>query len=261
MKNIFLLGVTAFLCACNPKPVDGTAPLRVGMELSTPPFEMVDRAGNPDGIGVRLAEALAKQLKRPLDIQVMAFKGLETSLKTGKIDIILSSMTDTPKRRESIDFSDAYCKIGLALLVAKDSNVQGPADLNQPGRKIVARLGTTAVDYVKTHFPQAKLILLDQNAACLLEVTQKKADAFIYDQLSILKLHLAQAENTRALLDPLQTESWAMALRKDDRKLKEQINAFLKDFRANGGMDALGEKYLKVEKTALKERGVPFVLE
>ena len=261
VRKFFLCGIIASLCACSPKSPEGPKPLRVGMELSTPPFEMVDTAGNPDGIGVRLAEALAKQLGRPLDIEVMAFKGLETALKTGKIDIILSSMTDTPKRRESIDFSDAYCKIGLALLVAKDSSVQSPADLNQPGRKIVVRLGTTAVDFVKSHFPKAELVLLDQNAACLLEVTQKKADAFIYDQLSILKLHLAQPENTRALLAPLQTESWAMALSKDDPKLKEQINIFLKDFRASGGMDALGEKYLKAEKTALKERGVPFVLE
>ena len=261
VRNIFLFGITAMLCACSPKSASGPAPLRIGMELSTPPFEMVDSAGNPDGIGVRLAEALAKQLNRPLDIQVMAFKGLETALKTGKIDIILSSMTDTPKRRESIDFSDAYCKIGLALLVAKDSTIQGPADLKQPGRKIVARLGTTAVDFVKANFPKAELVLLDQNAACLLEITQNKADAFIYDQLSILKLHLAQAENTRALLESLQTESWAMALRKDDGKLKEQINGFLKDFRASGGMNALGEKYLKVEKAALKERGVPFILE
>ncbi|MEX1048869.1 MAG: transporter substrate-binding domain-containing protein [Akkermansiaceae bacterium] len=261
VRKFLLSAMIASLCACSPKSASGPAPLRVGMELSTPPFEMVDTAGNPDGIGVRLAEALAKDLGRPLDIQVMAFKGLETALKTGKIDLILSSMTDTPKRRESIDFSDAYCKIGLALLVANDSDIQGPTDLNQPGRKIVARLGTTAVEFVKTQLPKAELVLLDQNAACLLEVTQKKADAFIYDQLSILKLHLAQPENTRALLNPLQTESWAMALRKDDAALKESINLFLKNFRASGGMDALGEKYLKAEKSALRDRGVPFVLE
>ncbi len=231
------------------------------MELSTPPFEMTDALGKPDGIGVRLAEALAKDLGRRLDIQVMAFKGLETALKTGKIDIILSSMTDTPKRRESIAFSTPYCRIGLALLVANDSSLQGAADLNKSSRKIVVRLGTTAVDYAKTHFPNAELILLDQNAACLLEITQKKADAFLYDQLSILKLHLAQPANTRALLKPLQIESWAMALRKDDADLRIKIDAFLTTFRANGGMDALGETYLKSEKAALKDRGVPFILE
>lgn len=261
VRKIFLLGIIASLYACKPESPAGPPPLRVGMELSTPPFEMTDAQGKPDGIGVRLAEALAKDLGRPLDIQVLAFKGLETALKTGKIDIILSSMTDTPKRRESIAFSAPYCKIGLAMLVAKDSTLTGPAELNQVGRKIVARLGTTAVEYAKAQLPKAELILLDQNAACLLEITQNKADAFIYDQLSILKLHLAQPENTRALLEPLQTESWAMALRKDDAALKTQIDVFLTSFRASGGMDTLGEKYLKSEKAALKERGVPFILE
>lgn len=261
VRKFTLVAIIACIAGCNPKATDGPTPLRVGMELSTPPFEMVNADGQPDGIGVKLAEALAADLNRPLDLQVLAFKGLETALKTGKIDVILSSMTDTPKRRESIAFSDAYCKIGLALLVANDSSIQGPADLNQPGRKIVARLGTTAAEFVKTQLPNAELVLLDQNAACLLEVTQKNADAFIYDQLSILKLHLAQPESTKALLDPLQTESWAMALRKDDAKLKNRINLFLKNFRASGGMDALGERYLKAEKTALQERGVPFVLE
>jgi polar amino acid transport system substrate-binding protein len=261
VRNLLLLVAISGISGCNPKPSNGPSPLKVGMELSTPPFEMVDKSGNPDGISVKLAKNLAKVLGRPLDIQVMAFKGLETSLKTGKIDIILSSMTDTPKRRESIDFSDPYCKIGLALLVAQDSDVKAPSDLNQPVRKIVVRLGTTSVEYAKNHFPKAKLILLDQNAACLLEITEKKADAFIYDQLTILKLHLAQPENTRALLEPLQSESWAMALRKDDGALKKQVNAFLKKFRASGGMDALGEQYLKPEKAALKSRGIPFVLE
>ncbi len=261
VRKLIVCVVAALLAGCGPKSEDGPRPLRVGMELSTPPFEMMDASGKPDGIGVRLAEALAEDLGRPLDIQVMAFKGLETALKTGKIDIILSSMTDTPKRRESIDFSDAYCRIGLALLVHKDSTVREPADLNQAGRKVVARLGTTAVDFVRNTMPKAELILLDQNSACLLEVTQKKADAFIYDQLSILKLHLAQSDNTRALLEPLQTESWAMALRKDDTDLKAAINEFLRKFRAAGGMEELGEKYLKAEKTLLLERGVPFVLE
>jgi polar amino acid transport system substrate-binding protein len=260
-RSLFLALITFALCGCGPKATNGPAPLRVGMELSTPPFEMADANGKPDGVSVRLAEALAQKLGRPLQIEVLAFKGLETALKTGKIDIILSSMTDTPKRRESIDFSDAYCKIGLALLLPADSTIQDPAELNAPGKKIVARLGTTAVDLVKTKLPQAEVVQLDQNAACLLEVTQKKADAFIYDQLSILKMQAAQPTATRALLKPLQTESWAIALTKENGALKEQINGFLKEFRASGGFEKLATEYLATEKAALAAQGVPFIFE
>ena len=45
-----------------------TKPLRVGMELTYPPFETKDAQGNPDGVGVKLAEALARDLGRPLKI-------------------------------------------------------------------------------------------------------------------------------------------------------------------------------------------------
>ena len=255
---LILLGI---LTGCSPRSDSGPPPLRVGMELSTPPFEMADVAGKPDGVSVRMAEAMAQKLGRPLQIEVMAFKGLEIALKTGKIDVILSSMTDTLKRRESLDFSDTYCRVGLALLVPKDSKVQSAADLNQPGRKIVARLGTTAVDYVKATLPQAEIVLQDQTAACLLEITQRKADAFIYDQLSILKMHLSQPESTRALLAPLEAGPWAMAVAKGNAELLGQINAFLKEFRAAGGFDKLAEQYLKAEKAALAAQGVPFIME
>jgi polar amino acid transport system substrate-binding protein len=263
MKCCLLFGLLLSLIGCGPQTTgnSGPAPLRVGMELSTPPFEMADPNGKPDGVSVRLAEAMAAKLQRPLQIEILAFKGLETALKTGKIDVILSSMTDTPKRRESIAFSEPYCHIGLALLVPKASAVQTVADLNQAGKKVIVRLGTTAVDYVKATLPQAEIVMLDQNAACLLEITQQKADAFIYDQLSIQKLQASQPDTTRAILAPLQREAWAMALRKDDAALKAKIDAFLAEYRQQGGFTQLAERYLAAEKAALAAQGVPFIFE
>ena len=94
--------------------------LRVGMDLRYPPFEMQDKAGRPDGVSVRLAEALAADLGRPLAIVPMDFSGLIPALKTGNIDLIISSMTATDERRQSIAFSEPYAFTGLALLVRKD---------------------------------------------------------------------------------------------------------------------------------------------
>src|SRR5262245_4181443 len=92
-------------------------PLRVGMELSYPPFEMRDEKGERKGVSVDLARALAESLGRPLNIQNMPFDGLIPAMKTGKIDLILSSMTATDERARVIDFSDPYLKTGLCLLV------------------------------------------------------------------------------------------------------------------------------------------------
>jgi len=37
------------------------------------------------------------------------------------------------------------------------------------------------------------------------------------------------------------------------------VNAFLKDFRAAGGFERLGDHYLAEQKAAFKQMGVPFV--
>jgi len=96
--------------------------LRVGMDLNYPPFEMQDHAGEAAGISVELARALAAHLGRPLEIVPMDFSGLIPALKSGNLDLIISSMTATEERRKSILFSEPYAHTGLALLVGKSSH-------------------------------------------------------------------------------------------------------------------------------------------
>jgi polar amino acid transport system substrate-binding protein len=86
--------------------------LVVGMELAYPPFEMTDTQGNPSGVSVDLARELGKFLHKDVVIQNIAFDGLIPSLKTGKIDLVISSMTATSERAQSIDFSAPYLTTG-----------------------------------------------------------------------------------------------------------------------------------------------------
>jgi polar amino acid transport system substrate-binding protein len=259
----FAAGV-AFLacCGCGRKPASGDqgAVLRVGMDLSYPPFEMQDKAGNPDGVGVRLAEALAAHLGRPLKIVPMEFSGLIPALKTGNIDLILSSMTATDERRKSIDFSDPYAFTGLALLVRKDSPIQSIEDLKQHGRTITAKTATTGETWAIHNLPNAKRVVFEDQTACVEEVSQGRADAFIYDQLSIYKYAEEKKETTRGLLKPFVEESWALGIAKGNDALRGQVNAFLTEFRKQDGFGKLGDRYLSEEKKFLEAAGVPFIL-
>ncbi len=88
---------------------------------------------------------------------------------------------------------------------------------------------------------------------------QGKADAFIYDQLSIYQNWKRNPETTRALLSPVQHEEWAIGIRKGNDQLKAQVNAFLQDFRQRGGFQELGDKYLKDVKDAFAAQGIEFV--
>lgn len=230
------------------------------MELTYPPFEMQDKAGNPDGVGVKLAEALAKHLGRPLKIVAMDFSGLIPALKTGNIDLIISSMTATDERRQSIDFSNPYAFTGLALLVRMDSDVRSIDDLKKPGRTIAAKAATTSEAWAIKNLPDTKRVVFEDQTACVLEVVQGRADAFIYDQLSIYKYAEENKETTRGLLKPFVEESWAIGIAKGNDNLLAQVNGFLDEFRKEGGFGKLGERYLKDEKKFLEDAGIPFIL-
>ncbi len=237
---------------------DTTKPLIIGMELNYPPFEMTDAQGNPTGVGVDMAHALGEYLHRPIQIENTPFVGLIPALKTGRIDLIISSMTDTEERRKSIDFSDPYLSTGLAMLLPKNSTVKSISDLNKAGVTIAVKSGTTADIYATKNLTSAEVIRLDQDTAGALEVVQAKASAFLYDQMSIYQFHKLHPDDTLAILEPFQKESWAIGIQKGNDDLRKQVNAFLADFKAKKGFDALGDKYLKEDKEAFKRMGYPF---
>ena len=228
------------------------------MELAYPPFEMTDPQNQPAGISADLAKALAESLGQELQIQNLPFDGLIPALKTGKIDLILSSMTATTERAQSIDFSDAYLKTGLCLLVGKKTDIQSIQDLDQLGKIVAVKLGTTGHTYATAHIKRAEVRVLEKEDACVLEVVQGKANAFIYDQMSTFKSWQRNPETTRALLTPFQQESWAIGVRKGNSALVQKVNRFLEKFRASGGFEELGNRYLKEQKDAFKLSGDPF---
>lgn len=260
----FVLAVASVIIGCGGEGSGGDGdiePLVVGMELAYPPFEMRNSANEPDGISVRMAEALAESLGRPLRIEDVQWDGLIPALISGKIDLIISSMTRTEERAKSIDFSDGYVTNGLCMLVSKDSEIENIEDVKRRGVKVATKLATTGDVYAKANLvgEGAELVTLDDAAMCALEVVQGKADVFIYDQISIYKHWQNHRETTRAILAPFREETWAVGLRKGDMELLESVNSFLKQFREDEEFDELADRYLGEEKAAFEEAGVPFI--
>ena len=64
---------------------------------------------------------------------------------------------------------------------------------------MAVKKGTTGHVYATEHLPNARLLVLDKESTCVLEVAQGKAAAFIYDQLSVLKNWEQHRETTRPL--------------------------------------------------------------
>ncbi len=256
-KSILYLLTLVFLIAmfagCGTKTEEVVV---VGMELAYPPFETKDEKGNAVGVSVDLAEELGKYLNKSVRIENISWDGLVPALQTGQVDLVISSMTIKEERLEKIDFSKPYAKALLALLVNTNSGVDTIDDLNQAGKKVAVKLGSTGHIYAEKNLVNAELIVLADESACITEVVQGKADGFIYDQLTIYRNNKANPEVTKAIYIPFQDlEYWGVGVKKGNTALLDQINRFIDKIYAEGGLDIITEKYLADEKASFDEFG------
>lgn len=230
--------------------------LVVGMELAYPPFEGKDQAGNPAGVSVDFMKDFAKRIGKEIRIENIAFDGLIPALVTGKVDMVMSSMTITPERSKTVDFSAPYANALLGILTNKKSDVKSIEDLNQKGRKIAAKIGSTGYLYAQKHLANAAITALPDESACVMEVATGKADGFLYDQLTIYRNWQKNQETTSAVFIPFQdVEPWGVAVKKGDPALLKALNEFIEESKKNGEFDRLTEKHLSAEKKAFDALG------
>lgn len=246
-------------CATGDKAAnEGTTgePLVVAMELAYPPFETKDSAGEPEGVSVDFVRDFADAYGYDLTIENTAFDGLIPMLQTGKADALMSSMTITEDRKQSVDFSDPYARAQLAILANAASQIEDIEDLNQPGRVVAVKTGSTGDVFATKNLTEAKIVRLADESACVTEVIQGKADGFLYDQLTIYRNQARNPDTTTAVFIPFQDpEYWGIAVAKGNDKLREQFNQFIADYQENGGFDRLTQTHLADEHQAFQDLG------
>lgn len=237
-------------------PSGGSRTLRVAMELAYPPFEGKDSAGNPAGVSVTFMQDFADAYGYDLTIENVGFDGLIPSLQTGKADCVMSSITITPEREEEVDFTDPYAMAQLAILVNADSGIESADDLNQKGKTVAVKTGSTGDVYATKNLTEAEIVRLADESACVTEVSQGRADGFLYDQLTIYRNQKANPDTTVAVYIPFQDpEAWGIAVKSGNDALREELNEFIAESKQNGEFDRLTEEFLAEEKAAFDDLG------
>lgn len=95
------------------------ASLRIGVTGAQEPFSFIDSTGQVNGHDVELSRFIGARLHRPVQFVTMKFMALIPALKAGKIDLILSNMTETEERSKSVDFTHAYLTDAQMMIVRK----------------------------------------------------------------------------------------------------------------------------------------------
>ncbi|MDG4555584.1 MAG: transporter substrate-binding domain-containing protein [Candidatus Competibacter sp.] len=222
--------------------------LTVCLEPAYMPFEITDKRGQIIGFDPDLAALMAEALKVKLTLSSTAWDGIIPALVTNKCDIIMSGMTITKERAETIDFSKPYMVIGQTVLLRKElaDKVKSYKDLNKPKYKIASKLGTTGEIAAKKYLPKATYLSFETEAEGVMEVVNGKADAFVYDSPYNAVAIGQRGEGKLVFLDqPFTDEPLGWGVRKGNPEFIKWLNGFLAKVKQDGAYDKLYQKWFK----------------
>mgnify|MGYP002515643994 FL=1 len=96
----------------------GNGTVRMGTNAAFFPFEYTE-GSEVVGFDATMAQYIANDYGKNLEIQDMAFDGLIAALQSDAIDFIAAGMTATEERRQNVDFSEPYYESKQVVIVRK----------------------------------------------------------------------------------------------------------------------------------------------
>ena len=157
--------------------------LVVGMAGNMPPLNMTTKEGELIGYEVDLANAMAKSMGVKPRLQVIPFAELLPALQSGKIDLILSNMTITPRRNLKVAFVGPYFNSGKAFLtkIKTIALADEAGKIDAKNTRLVALKGSTSQAFVAEAIPNATLITANDYDEAVKMVLEDKVDAMVAD--------------------------------------------------------------------------------
>lgn len=215
-----------------------------------PPYEYHDSSQTgPDGsdivgIDAEIAGAIAEKLGKDLVIEDIAFDSLIPELQSGKADFVAAGMTVTEDRLVNVDFSDTYATAVQSIIVTGDSEITGPDDL--AGKKIGVQQGTTGDLYATDDFGDENIDRYPKGVDAVQALIQGKVDAVIIDN-EPAKVFVGDNDGLKLLDTAYAEEEYAIAVKKGNTELLEQINTVIQELKDSGEMDTIIGKYITAE--------------
>jgi ABC-type amino acid transport substrate-binding protein len=204
--------------------------LRVGSDIDFPPFEMIED-GEIVGFDVDLVEEIADRLDLEVEWVDTPFDTIFTQQAAGDFDLIISGITITEDRQQTIDFSDPYFESIQSLVVTTDSDITGVADL--AGAQIGVQAGTTGEEYAEETFTDSTIRSFPTYPAAFTAMETEGVDAVFAD----LPAAEAQVErsDTLQIVEEVDTgEQFGIGFQQGSDALQAAVNEQLEAIIADG---------------------------
>lgn len=258
---------------------DAPTEIKIATEGAYAPWNFTTADGKLAGLEIDLANDLCARMKIKCTIVAQDWDGLIPSLTVGKFDVIMASMFITPKRLETIDFTQPYAVDPSGFAVAKDSALgklgvssekfkledaaasKAAIDKLKPllkGKIVGVQAATTNLDFLKKYFADTVEIreykTTEQHD---LDLAAGRIDA-IFAQQTSLAATLAKPEFADyvvagpGFVGGVFGLGTGAGLRKQDTKLKDMFNTAISAAIADGTIKRISEKWVKTDVTPVQ---------
>jgi len=225
------------------------ATVTVGGDRDYPPYEFLDKDGQPSGYNVELTRAIANVMGMKVEFRLGGWSEMREALQSGKIDV-LQGMSYSEERAGEVDFSLPHTIVNHAVFARRDSpNVNSLAELE--GQAVAVHRSGIMHDYLVRSGFKGRLVLTDTPADAMRQLAAGKTDfaivAIVPGMYLIRELKLT---NLVPVVRNVATHRYCYAVDKGNLELISRFNEGLAILKKTGQYEQIYNKWLGVLEPA-----------
>jgi len=214
-----------------------------------PPFTVPSASGEWTGWEIEIMQALCDEAKLTCEVTPTSWDGIIPALTSGKIDMIVGSMSITEERLQTIDFSKKYYNTPTAVVAAKGAGLK-PMNESLSGKRLGVQVSTVHENYADKHFGDADIKTYQTQDEANQDLVSGRIDAIQADAIALEAfLESADGKACCEMMGNVEEDEAVLGagvgvgFRKGDDELEEKINAAIVAIRENGTYEEISKKY------------------
>ena len=230
-------------------PASAPAPVAkvyvVGTDAAYAPFESQNEKAEIVGFDIDVVKAVAQKAGIEVKFVNTPWEGIFNTLQQGDRDFLVSAITITDERKQSMDFTSPYFDAVQLIAVKTNSKVNKFDDLKK--LKVGVQTGTTGDEVVTKlqgkNSPNIKRF--ESTPIALKELEAGGIDAVVADNGVIINYvtNNPTAKFKSVTDKAFQPEQYGLAVKKGNSELLGKLNKGLAEIKSDGTYDQLYTKY------------------
>lgn len=224
----------------------------LGLDATFKPMGYTNDEDEIVGFDIDVAEEVCKRMGVELVKESINWETKEQDLDAGRIDCIWNGMSVSPSRAEAMNLSEPYMKNSMVFVVPADSDAKTMADLSN--KVIGVQNGSTAQEILNAS--DIAGTITEQAMATNIEALQQMelgiVDAVFLDSI-VANYEITSAGKDYVVLpDGLEEEEYAIGFRKNDQKLRDEVQKILGEMKADGTLGEISTEWFGSDITTVK---------